>query len=112
MNNTTEADERQSFSDLLALIKLGFMPVPATVLEVDMLNDMVVRDHGDADVNHDRSYGHASIYDYGSAGALADAIEARMENYGMSRAIVWFEGMTVHYAGLPALDRATVGAHE
>lgn len=103
MNNVIDANDRQSFSDLLALIKLGVLPVPATVLEVDLLNDMVTHDHGDANVYHHRSAGHASIYDYESAGTLADAIEAHMENYGTSTAVVWFEGMTVHYAGLPAL---------
>lgn len=104
MNANTINRAGRSFSELLAMIRLGYIDAPVTVLTVDLDNDLILVDHGDIDVIAHES--HASIdYDhYTSAGQMADVITGDMANWGPDFAAVWFAGERVHYSHCDAVD--------
>ena len=104
MNTNTTSLEGRSFSSLLAMIRLGYIDTPVSVLIVDLANDLIMGDHGDIDVMTHES--HASIdYDHHtSAGDMADVIAEDMANWGTGYAAVWFAGERVHYSHPYAVD--------
>ena len=92
-----------SFSETLAMIRLGQIDAPNTVLTVNLDDDLIVTDHGNVGVMAHESYARISYDHYGSAGELADVIREDMANWGSGFAAVWFAGGRVHYSHRDAL---------
>lgn len=109
MNANTNTFEGHSFSETLAMIRLGHIDTPVTVLTVDFDNDLIMGDHGDIDVMTHESHASISYDHYTSAGEMADVIAEDMEQWGTGFAAVWFAGERVHYsdrdAVAPSLER-------
>lgn len=104
MNTNTTSLEGHSFSELLAMIRLGHIDAPVTVLTVDLANDRVVVDHGDVGVMAHESYASINYDHHTSAGDMADVITEDMANWGTGYAAVWFAGERVHYSHRDAVD--------
>lgn len=88
----------RSFTELLAMIRIGHIDTPVTVLTVDLADDLIVVNHGDVAVVVHKSHTSISYDDYTSAGEMADVIAKDMANWGTGYAAVWFAGEHVHYS--------------
>lgn len=104
MNTNTTSRAGRSFSELLAMIRLGQIDAPVTVLTVDLAHDLIVTDHGDVDVMVHESQASIHVDDYASAGELADTIAEDMADWGTGYAAVWFTRTRVHYSHRHAVD--------
>lgn len=104
MNANTTSFEGRSFSELLAMIRIGHIDTPVHVLTVDLMHDLIVIDHGDVDVMVHESQASISYDHHTSAGDMADTIAEDMEQWGTGYAAVWFAGERVHYSHRHAAD--------
>ena len=93
-----------SFSETLAMIRLGQIDAPVTVLTVDLAHDLIMIDHGDVDVMVHESQASIHVDDRASAGELAATIAEGMADWGTGYAAVWFTRTRVHYSHRHAVD--------
>lgn len=104
MNTNTTSLKGRPFSELLAMIRIGHIDMPVTVLTVDLMHDLIVIDHGDVDVMVHESQASIHVDNYASAGEMAGTIAEDMANWGTGYAAVWFAGEHVHYSHRHAVD--------
>lgn len=104
MNVNTMNLAGRSFSELLAMIRIGHIDTPVHVLTVDLMHDLIVVDHGDVEVMVHESQASISYDHHTSAGEMADAITEDMEQWETGYAAVWFAGERVHYSHRDAVD--------
>ena len=104
MNTNTTSLAGRSFSELLAMIRLGFIDTPDTVLTVDLDDDLIMTDHGDVDVMDHVSHARINYDHHPSAGEMVDVIAENMAHWGAWPAVVWFAGERVHFSHCDAIN--------